>query len=736
MEVVLVVLRPKGNLAGQDYRHRLYEVLLLDSKTPPIDNARPGKYLPMFPTESMEEEMREQVLTEVLKITGGIKGERAVQVSWNRTALPPSHRESLSRFSLFCVPLSSQDKLNKRFVEQAHNSPVFWSLDYIMDVLHNNTVHFPSPTRTLLMHLENWLRDKHNKGLIESLFWSRAEYRIHLAVHNPIFIPSRLPTEGSTASLSPEIQFTANEAQAKMLAIEKCDIVVMNPLFGSGLPYNPKVNKAAINLAWPNKPIYSDIPLTPTNSVEPRWKDKYPLHASAAEGDVHHVQSLLNHGQHHSKKDSIAWAPIHYAAWYGSADVVEVLLDAGCSPNLTNSELLTPLHFAAKKGFPDVAEQLVQADAIDLNLRDKDGKRAIDICTSAPGRNFKHQQVANIIQGAQVRPNLTIEVQLMDKSSRHLRLVSGMQTTVQDINQQMLNEFRLPMKYCDIFTIWICSKSLELQLKAEHKLMEELSKWYSRTVEMLTEADPREEKPVFKWRRNAKVSVETERQITHPRALELLFHEAYHNYINGLYPCKDQDAIVFATHLFCIRFPGNASSMRRSFLTNANNLKELIPVSVMRNSNKGAAYWAGKIMKEYANSIQGKNLTPQVLKRWFLNGCQNLTVYGSAFFTGTYLPLKDKTGNIPCHVGVNDVGVHIINIQTKQMLHSYKYTEVNWELLMEQSILNIHLVHPGKNSTSSKSSSRSMTRIRTRQAGVIDHLMRQLQELNKRLLYI
>ncbi|KAL8565436.1 hypothetical protein ACOMHN_049413 [Nucella lapillus] len=722
MEVVLVVLRPKANnLAGQEYRHRLYEVLLLDSKTPANETARPGKYLPMFSTESMEEELREQVLTQVFNMTGGIKGERALQVTWNRLSVPPSHRESLSRFSLFCVPISSQDKLSRRFVEQAHNSPLFWSLDYIMEVLNNNTVHFPSPTRTLLLHLESWLRDKHNKGLIESVFWSRAEYRIHLTVHNPVFIPSRMAPEGNSGSMPPEIQLTANEAQAKMLAIEKCDFVVMNPLFGSGLPYSPKVNKVVINHGWPHKPIYSDISLPPTSPVEPRWRDKYPLHASAAEGDVHSVQSLLNHSHHHSKKDSIAWAPIHYAAWWGSADVVDILLDAGCSPNLTNSELLTPLHIAAKKGFPDVAEHLVQAEAIDLNLRDKDGKRAIDICTSAPGRNTKHEQVANIIQSAQVRPNLTIEVQLMDRSSRHLRLVSGMQTTVQDINQQMLNEFRLPMKYCDIFTIWICSKSLELQLKADHKLMEELAKWYSRTVEMLTEADPRGEEPVFKWRRNAKVSVDTERQITHPKALELLFHEAYHNYISGLYPCKDQDIILFATLLFCIRFPGNASTMNKSFLTNVNHLKELIPLSVMRNSNKGSAHWAGKIMKEYSNNIHGKDMPSQVLKRRFLNHCQTLTLYGSAFFTGSVLSLKDKTANIPCHVGVNDVGVHIINSQTKQMLHSYKYAEVKWELLMEKSTLEIQVVRPPK---------RTVTRIRTRQAGVIDHLMRQLQQLN------
>ena len=93
----------------------------------------------------------------------------------------------------------------------------------------------------------SWLRDKHNKGLIDSLFWPRADYRIHLVVHNPIFIPSRMPAEGKAGNLPPEVQFTANEAQAKMLAIEKCDIVVMNPLFGSGLPYNPKVGRESYN---------------------------------------------------------------------------------------------------------------------------------------------------------------------------------------------------------------------------------------------------------------------------------------------------------------------------------------------------------------------------------------------------------------------------------------------------------------------------------------------------------
>nr|KAG5709650.1 hypothetical protein BaRGS_027675 [Batillaria attramentaria] len=396
-----------------------------------------------------------------------------------------------------------------------------------------------------------------------------------------------------------------------------------------------------------------------------------------------------------------------------------LLLDNKMSP----ADSARPSKFLPKFS-TDSLEEEPREQVLTESLRDKDGKRALDVCTSAPGRNMEHQQVANIIQGAQLRPNLTVEVQLMDKSVRHLKLVSGMQTTVQDINQQMLNEFRLPMKYCDIFTIWICSKSLELQLKADHRLMEELTKWHSRTVEMLTEADPRGEEPVFKWRRNAKVSVDTERQINNAKALDLLFHEAYHNYIHGLYPCKDQDVIVFATLLFCIMFPGNASTMNKSFLTNVNNLKELIPASVMRNSNKNPTHWANKIMKEYSSNLQGRDRSSQDLKRKFLSRCQNLTVYGSAFFTGNVInnTNRDRAVNIPCHIGVNDVGVHIINQQTKQMLHSYKYVEIKWELILEKSTLEIQVERPSRNAAS--------TRIRTRQAGVIDHLMRQLKQLN------
>lgn len=79
------------------------------------------------------------------------------------------------------------------------------------------------------------------------MFRTVAEYRIRFTVHNPVFIQSRItPETGGGGSGNPphfpqEIVKTANEALAKMLFIEKCDTVVINPLFGSSGPYKTKV---------------------------------------------------------------------------------------------------------------------------------------------------------------------------------------------------------------------------------------------------------------------------------------------------------------------------------------------------------------------------------------------------------------------------------------------------------------------------------------------------------------
>ncbi|GFO12916.1 krev interaction trapped protein 1 [Plakobranchus ocellatus] len=464
MDVVVAMLKPKPGQASQGYKPQLYEILLMDSKTPPGE-AKPAKYLPMLPTlKSLDSEPRELVLTHVHKLTG-IKGERALMIKWRKDG---PQRASLSQTSLFFIPVSPNDKISP---EQAQQGAGFFPLEYVIDALKNDTVFFPSATQTFLVHLQSWLFEKHQRpATVECLFWKRAEYRIHYTVNNPCFIPNtRIPelTSGSglgsgagpkTAHFPQEIVKTANEALAKMLSIEKCDTVVMNPLFGSGLPYKPKVNTFVINQHWPHIPNYEKISIP--NNIGPRWQDRYPLHSFAAKGDQPEVDIRLKQNYDHSLLDSEGCAPIHYAARFGCINVVATLLSAGCSPNIQDGELSTALHVAARKGNVQLARCLLQRPDIDLEVRDKDGKRPIEVCLNVNNKSPNHWEVERLISEASKRPSNTVTVFLMDKTSLSVHLTSGNKTTVQQIHEQIMKMLNLPPVYADIFTLWIGSKSL------------------------------------------------------------------------------------------------------------------------------------------------------------------------------------------------------------------------------------------------------------------------------------
>lgn len=93
----------------------------------------------------------------------------------------------------------------------------------------------------------SWLREKHAMpGAINILFSRRADYRVKLSVNNPAFLPSQFEhaheSSGMVIDSTPdEIRHTAREALTRMLEIEKCEKVVLNPLFGSSFPCKPKV---------------------------------------------------------------------------------------------------------------------------------------------------------------------------------------------------------------------------------------------------------------------------------------------------------------------------------------------------------------------------------------------------------------------------------------------------------------------------------------------------------------
>ncbi|KAL3859728.1 hypothetical protein ACJMK2_009929 [Sinanodonta woodiana] len=742
MEVILCVVRPKQNVTGHEYKAKMYDILLLDHKT--VDKQeKPTKYLPTFSLSISQIEPRDEVLAYLYNLSGygdhsGIKGERALLIPWNRNE--HGFRESLARFALFIVPVSHREKLNRSLVEKSSASPGFFSLDSVIDSLNNGSMNFPPPTWSYVMHLENWLKQKHLRpGALEILFHTRADYRIRMTVRNPAFLPSIVQGQENMPKSDPP-RLTANETLTKLLSIEKCDKVVINPLFGSGISMKHKVNWSVQNPYWPHIPPdyeynYSrkssiNSSMDPDNySLEER--DQYPLHSLAREGNVRGLQDYISQGYHHSKRDSFQWYPVHWAASFGHKEAVAYLLDVGASPNSVNADERTPLHIAALRGYPEIIDCLLSHPDTDLNAVDREGKTALDLAEEING--WQHSEVVQKIKTAARYPN-QIQVQVMDNTKKKLNLVAGANTTVQQLNHQMLREYSMPeTPYADIFTIWICSESLQLQLKPEHRPLEHMHMWNKRIVGMLVDVDPKKglkEDPHLEWRRNAKISLLEEREAIHPEAIKLLFHEAYQNYIKGFYPCKEQDVLILASILLYMEHDQDQHGAK-TFLSNSKNLSRLVPSPMLKM--KGIN-WSSKILhkfKELSSMMSERPerfRSPQTLQIQFLNNCRNLTVYGSAFFTGN---LHEGKITQNCYIGVNDVGIHVINTQSREMVYSYKYSEITWGLPAELSVLDVTVVKPETRVTNRGSTSpRKAISLRTKQAGLINHLMQKLAQMH------
>ena len=694
-----------------------------------------------------DDEPREKVLTQLYHLTGGehggIKGERAILVPWNEKE---GYRDSLSRYALYCIPVSARDKLNSNFVDKSPNSPGFYSVDSLIHSINTASMNFPVRTQTFIMHLENWLRDKHSRnGALDILFRSRVDFRISFSVSNPVFLSLNMGLTESHGSLRndipDEIRLAANESLAKMMAVEKCDVVVINTLFGTGLSVKPRSRSQP----WPWVPQDYEINGSSTtsrkssldSSIDPENfidQEQSPLHVSASIGDELKLRELIARGHMHSKGNNFGWAPIHCASWFGHSNCVQVLLSAGCSPNVVNPEDRTPLHLAALKGYPNVAEVLLSHPEIDINALDKQGRTPLEVCRQE--RSIQHEEVARKIEMAARQPR-QIQVILMDGEEESLNLSAGANTTVQQLNQQMLRKFDMPeTPYADIFTIWICSPSLELQLKPEHKPIEHMNNWKRRIVGMLTDADPKKEEPHLKWRRNAKISLIIEREVIHPKAINLLYHEAKQNYIKAMYPCKEQDVLVLTSLLLYINH-GSSHSAAKNFLSK--NLQSLVP-SPMLNA-RSRSNWSSKIHNHYkdvsnklAERSDSRLRSRQYLQTEFLRNCRNLTVYGSAFFTGILQQGNAKT-DVKCFIGVNDVGLHIINYNTRLMLHSYKYSEISWEYPKTNLAILEVLVVRNDSRNMERHSPRNQLKLRTKQAGMINHLMKKLSHIAYGIVY-
>ncbi|CAL8397009.1 krev interaction trapped protein 1 isoform X1 [Gadus morhua] len=719
-EVFVAVIRPKNqvSLSSKEYRAKSYEILLIEVPLEGKEKKRKKVLLAAkIPaggdrTRSILNYVDE--MTKTISNNQGLIGKRVVHMKKFTLNSDNEGKE----VSLFIVPLGVKDNSKPCYTA---GSPSFYCLQDMMRVCSETSAHFSSVTSRMLLALDKWLAEQHTvPHAIPALFRPAPVERVKTTVSNPAYAsgPERGPSEEEGLHMG----YTALEVRSKMMSLEKADVCVLNPLYGSDLQYTNRVDKVIINPYFGlGAPDYSKIqipkrekwqhgPNSVSEDKERQWVDDFPLHRSACEGDTELLTKLLDSGFSVKQLDSDHWAPIHYACWHGKVEATSLLLEKGkCNPNLLNGQLSSPLHFAARGGHSEIVKLLLQHSEIDRHIEDQQKRSPLQVCEE--NKQNEWEETVKLLQQASTKPYEKVRIYRMDGSYRSVELKHGNNTTVQQIMEGM----RLSQESQQYFTIWICSENLNLQLKPYHKPLQHLRIW-TEIVTDLTVLDPQRENPQLFLRRDVRLPLDVEKKVEDPLSILILFDEARHSLLKGMFPSPDSKLITLASLLLQIIYGNYESKKHKQGFLNEENLRSIVPMSKVKSK---AYHWTNRILYEYKalSTSEGVSKEMHHLQRLFLQNCWDVPTYGAAFFTGQVYTKASASNHkvIRVMVGVNTKGLHLMNMETKVLLISLEYGGFMWQLGQADLYFQIHSVENKMNII-----------VHTKQAGLIVKLLMKL----------
>uniref|UniRef100_A0A8C7H2N8 KRIT1 ankyrin repeat containing n=1 Tax=Oncorhynchus kisutch TaxID=8019 RepID=A0A8C7H2N8_ONCKI len=668
-DVFVAVVRPKNHvsLSSKEYRAKAYEILLIEVPLEGKEKKR-KKVLLATKIQANGDTARSildyvEEMTKPISNNKGFIGKRVVHMKKFHLDGDNEGKE----VSLFFVPINVKD--NSKPIYNP-GSPSFYCLQDIMRVCSETSTHFSSITSKMLLALDKWLAEKHTMPhAIAALFRPAPVDRVKTNVSNPAYTSEGKPSDGDL-----HMGYTALEIKSKMLSLEKADMCIQNPLYGSDLQYTNRVDKVIINPYFGlGAPDYSKIQI-PTRE---KWQ----------------------HGSNNVTEEK-----------YGKVEATKLLLEKGnCNPNLLNGQLSSLLHFAAGGGHSEIVQLLLQHPEIDRHIEDQQKRSPLQICEE--NKQNEWEETVKLLQQANNKPYEKVRIYRMDGSYRSVELKHGNNTSVQQIMEGM----RLSKDTQQYFTIWICSENLNLQLKPYHKPLQHLRIW-TEIVTDLTVLDPQRENPQLFLRRDVRLPLDIEKKIEDPLSILILFDEARHCLLKGFFPSPDSKLITLASLLLQIIYGNYESKKHKQGFLNEENLKSIVPISKVKSK---AHHWTSKILHEYKCFSMSEGVSKEMhhLQRLFLQNCWDIPTYGAAFFTGQVFTKASSSNHkvIRVFVGVNTKGLHLMNMETKVLLISLGYGSFMWQLGHADQYFQIHSLENKMNFI-----------VHTKQAGLIVKLLMKL----------
>ncbi|CAJ0592805.1 unnamed protein product [Cylicocyclus nassatus] len=621
--------------------------------------------LPSFHIKNLSASLIDCVLGELLLKTG---------TNFRRTVPIPLWEDkngssAIPGTILMCAPMQTKDRVSYRYGRLEN-------LAKLVNMCIQTPEDFDTQTRHMILRIEEWLgySQKVNAYFLSSLFLKPcAKSRVIRCCHNPAYVGNEI--EGCVRNVSSSVRSVSssvdldekvrygNLCRVEMITYDKYNTFVMNPLFDSGLGLGDDDEGSNYFIASAKRTIRTS---SGTSISSDDWSRNYPLHRAAYVGDAATIESLIALGYDVNQADRDSWTPLHYAAFYEHLDAMRALLNNGnANVNVQNKGGATALHFAALNGNAFLVELLLSHPGVDTNLRNRDGNRAVDLCKDVPKKAW--QDVAKLLMNWKKIEK--IQVDFLSAGNVMVQLRDGIETTASSILAEIGQEIKIGPSMLKLFALWVCSESLSLQLKPDHKPLAHLNvkKWRAK-VDKWTDQMNSTEKPRLVMRRSAHATLAAELQAKSDEfGMTLLYEEARQNFLNGYYPCNEEDIIYLAAVSTKILY-GNVTKSDKL------DLSRIFPSYLISSKEKGSEL-RSKVSKALKD-VKSRNVTH--LQHEFLSCCRQFRTYGSTFFLSEVYMSQPHVSHLRAYCGVNDYGLHLINSKSMALVISYDHRELKW----------------------------------------------------------
>ncbi|XP_018563861.1 FERM domain-containing protein 8 [Anoplophora glabripennis] len=312
--------------------------------------------------------------------------------------------------------------------------------------------------------------------------------------------------------------------------------------------------------------------------------------------------------------------------------------------------------------------------------------------TSVPSSTVSNIPTASILESLQ-GPIIPTGVFLHSRTAIMMEIEDTPTTTCELMCQAIVNSDELGLNKqlaSQVFTLWMVSPLLELQLKPSHRPYETRQYWRA-LVEQYSHASynrQQRDEPKLIFQRNVFFPLHLEEKIKDQKILELLYEEARHNILEGRYPCEVVHYIMLGGIQARIELGPYNPQVHSTHYFREEQIKYL-PMHVRKSATWTWLPISSKNSAEVRLLEQFKRIpnsaTNRKLMKKYLEFCWSLPFYGSAYFEGQVeQPVRGLTSlmthqDIPVLVAINSKGLYIVDDLQCTILLGLRFEEFSWE---------------------------------------------------------